>query len=313
MADFNKVFDLLKLENSPNKVAAVKSWLANGNNTDWLLIFDNADDLAAICLSDYFPATSWGHIVITSRDQATIGLVSSDGLSLEPPNIEDAVAMLLHKSNIKAASPEMMNDAEAIVEALGCLPLALDQAGSYILTRKKTLADYRRLYLTRQQDLLGFHPRLSDYDKSVLTAWELNFAQVEKELPEAARLLMLFCFMDAVAITDNMLLRGCTKQNRWNNQGEIEEVSAEVEGVDPYIIRVITDEVFYDNAVEKLMTFSLIMRNNDYNEIRSVSLHPLVQSTASLRLSQAERNKWRSQAMLLVCHSFPRNQYIEDS
>lgn len=232
---------------------------------------------------------------------------------MEPLEVPEAMKLLLNKAKVQVTTQAMEDDARAIVEALGCLPLALDQAASYILTRKKTLADYRRLYNTRQQDLLSFCPRLSVYDKSVLTAWELNFAQVEKESPEAAHLLMLFCFLDASAISDNMLLRGCSAQNRWGEDGEIEEVAPEAEGVDPYIVSLIQDEVRYDCAIEKLLSFSLIQKNNDYNEVRSVSLHPLVQYSASMRLNQPDQNKWRAQAILLVCHAFPRNQYIEDT
>lgn len=303
----------MKLTRGNNKVAGVQAWLSNEKNKDWLLIFDNADDLAAICLSNYFPRSRWGHILITSRDQSTIGLVSAEGSSIEPLTTAEAVAVLLQKAHIPYHSDKIQADAEALVNDLGCLPLAIDQAASYVLTRKKTLSDYRRLYHTRQQDLLNYHSKLSNYDKSVLTTWELNFTQVEHDSPAAAILLMIFCFLDAAAITDNLLLRGCTQMNRWSTCGEIEQVSATDIGIDKFLVDLITDEVAYDDAIEKLLSFSLIRRNNDYNEVRSVSVHPLVQSTATLRVSPADQNKWRTQAILLVCHAFPRDQFIEDT
>ena len=123
---------------------------------------------------------------------------------------------------------------------------------------------------------------------------------------------MLFYFLDA-AITDNMLLRGCTGQNLWSACGENKQLTAISVSIDPYIVNLITDEVGYDDAVEKLLASSLIRRNNDYNEVRSVSLHPLVQSTATLQVSLADQNKWRTQAILVVCHAFPRDQFIEDT
>lgn len=207
----------------------------------------------------------------------------------------------------------MCLDARAIAESVGCLPLALDHAGAYVRTRGKTLADYRRLYRTHQEALLHYHSKLSDYDRSVLTAWEVNFAQVENDAPEAARLLLLFSLLDAAAISDEMLLRGSTPQKRWATNGEIEDMSPAAAGLDPFLIKLFSDELSYDDAVEKLLSFSLVRRNNDFNETRSISLHPLVQYSASMRVTSAEQSKWRLQAILLVCHAFPRNQYIEDT
>ncbi|KAL6719971.1 hypothetical protein ACLMJK_001892 [Lecanora helva] len=312
-ADFDRVCDLMKLGSSTNKAESVKQWLSNGRNTKWLLIFDNADNLASVCVSNFFPATSWGHIIITSRDETAIGLVGQEGSSLDPLEHSEAVSLLMNKSGIDLASTEELKHAHEIVDLLGCLPLALDQAGAFIRSRRKSCTDYIRLYQTQQHELLKFQPKLSSYDKTVLTAWNVNFKQVEDESEDAAFLLLLFCFLDPGDIRENMLLRGCTPQRRWNKYGNVEEIDAQDSGVSSYLIHLITDEMCYDAAIEKLLSFSLIRRNNDFNEVRSLSLHPLVQYCASQRVSQSQQNAWRLQAISLVSHAFPRNQYIEYS
>lgn len=48
-------------------VAACLQWLDQEGNTDWLLVFDNVDDLEAFSISDFFPKKEHGSIVITSR------------------------------------------------------------------------------------------------------------------------------------------------------------------------------------------------------------------------------------------------------
>lgn len=48
-------------------VEAVKRWLCGAENSDWLLIFDNADDLETVNISELFPDANHGRIVITSR------------------------------------------------------------------------------------------------------------------------------------------------------------------------------------------------------------------------------------------------------
>ena len=51
-------------------IAAVKGWLSQ--NTGWLLILDNADDLAL--LPEFLPSSLSGHLLLTTRAQALGGL-----------------------------------------------------------------------------------------------------------------------------------------------------------------------------------------------------------------------------------------------
>lgn len=49
-------------------VEAVKSWLAAPQNVDWLLIFDNVDDLDSFDIGEFLPTTvANGNILITTR------------------------------------------------------------------------------------------------------------------------------------------------------------------------------------------------------------------------------------------------------
>ncbi|KAH0556873.1 hypothetical protein GP486_005337, partial [Trichoglossum hirsutum] len=310
-ADFSRIFDLLELGGACDKVDSVKRWLSKEENSSWLLIFDNADDLDSVKISKYFPATSWGHIIITSRDQAAIGSVGMDGDVLEPLKVDEAVAVLIEKAGIREPSTEDYQQAQAIVELLGCLPLAVDQGGAFIRSRHKTLKDYYRLYEEHRHEVLQVKPKLGDYDKTVITAWEINFEQVERDSREASDILLLFCFLDASSISETMLYRGCSPQKRWNRQGELTEVAATDVGLDSGLVALIRNEMDFDAAIEKLLSFSLIHRSNDVNGARSFSLHPLVQHCASRRVSSEIQKKWRMQAILLVCHAFPRDEYLD--
>lgn len=48
-------------------VVAVIAWLKRDGNRDWLLVFDNVDDLETFRISDYFPNSISGNIILTSR------------------------------------------------------------------------------------------------------------------------------------------------------------------------------------------------------------------------------------------------------
>lgn len=310
-ANLSRICESLKLGNVSDSASAFKEWLSREDNTDWLLIFDNADDLESVRIAQYFPDTSWGHIVLTSRDQGAIGNVTKDGAVLDRLDVGEAIAVLLQKAGYASPSAEDYEEAQVIVELLGCLPLAVDQAGAYIRSRRKTLPSYRRLYKDRQSDILQFKPRLGEYDHTVSTTWEINFEQVERDSREAFMLLLLFCFLDASNISETMLDRACSPQKRWDRKGEMLELAPIDAGLNSDLVALIKDEVAFDNAIEKLLSFSLIHLDNDVNGLRNFSVHPLVQHCASQRVPSRLKYEWRLQAILIVCDAFPRNKYLE--
>nr|KMM72094.1 TPR repeat:NB-ARC [Coccidioides posadasii RMSCC 3488] len=287
-ADFGRLHDLLKLGESNNKVGSVRRWLAKPENSQWLLVFDNADNLDAVRIQKYFPAVNWGHIIITSRDQAAIGGIAEDGHVLRPLTTEDAIQLLIDKSGIRHPTHGDTEDARVVVELLGSLPLALVQAGAFVRSRHRSLKEYCELYMTRRDDLLRFTSRLGDTEMAVLTAWEINFKQVEHEAPDAVYLLLLFSFLEPSSISEMLLHRGSSPQKRWGRNGEVEEIRAEDEGVNENLTRVIQGDFEFDLAVEKLLSFSLISCNKESDGLRNFSIHPLVQYCAVQRLSPSE-------------------------
>ena len=75
--DYVSMADLLCLPEKDEQdqnitVLAVKRWLAE--NTNWLLILDNADELEMV--QDFLPAGSKGHIILTTRASATRGFAT---------------------------------------------------------------------------------------------------------------------------------------------------------------------------------------------------------------------------------------------
>ncbi|EEP78060.1 predicted protein [Uncinocarpus reesii 1704] len=309
-AHFDRLNDLLRLGDSRDKIGAVRSWLSRPENSSWLLVFDNANDLNTAPLHKYFPAVNWGHIIITSRDQAVIGSIADDGHVLNHLGENDAVQLLLQKSGIQHPTEDALEDAKKVAGLLGYLPLALVQAGAFVRSRHRSLGEYRKLYMTRRDDLLNFAPRLGT-GKAVLATWETNFKQVELESSGAACLLYLFSFLQPFSIPEVLLQRGSCPQKRWSEDGEITEISAENEGVETELVKVIQDVFEFDTAVEKLLSFSLISCKRESGGLRSFSIHPLVQHCAARRLSPSDVRKWRWQALLLVCHAFPRSRYLD--
>ena len=60
-------FTVQQPEEEQHIVQAVKQWFARKENTKWLLVIDNLDDLESFDLSDYIPPCCHGTVIITSR------------------------------------------------------------------------------------------------------------------------------------------------------------------------------------------------------------------------------------------------------
>jgi len=59
--------DVLEKLNHQQILARVQEWLSQPGNTEWLLIFDNYDDPDQFDISRFYPMTSRGSIIVTTR------------------------------------------------------------------------------------------------------------------------------------------------------------------------------------------------------------------------------------------------------
>jgi hypothetical protein len=77
---------------------AVKAWLARPSNQNWLLVFDNVDDMEGFNLLSLMPTVQHGHIILTTRRRQTLRLGTS--LEIDTMREEDAVDLLLKSSHL---------------------------------------------------------------------------------------------------------------------------------------------------------------------------------------------------------------------
>jgi len=160
-------------------IQSVKKWL--NHNANWLLVFDNARDSGSI--ESYLPTGTCGHVLITSRHQNWNHIGTS--LKIEVWSREESLAFL-HKRTGQAEDAATGK----LVETLGCLPLALEQAAAYCVARKKSHADYFDLFTTRRQELWKRELHPENYPDTVATTWTLAFEQFNKSL--------LFCTIETL-------------------------------------------------------------------------------------------------------------------
>ncbi|CZR60294.1 uncharacterized protein PAC_10190 [Phialocephala subalpina] len=180
----------------------IESW-----NRPWLLIFDNYDNPDGFRdLNRYIPSTSQGSVLVTSRNSnlARLGTV----LEVPPMSLAEAHALLYDRIGGVEKFPNQEEDAIRIVDLLGYLPLAIDQAGAYIQRRVNfTLSRFIEEYNDRKELIWSKAPRAWDYKGVVYTTWEMSFQLID-ELEEArsqkGNLLTMLSFLDFRSISQEI-------------------------------------------------------------------------------------------------------------
>jgi tetratricopeptide (TPR) repeat protein len=126
--------------------AAVARLLGSLRDRDrWLLIFDNAEEPAA--LARYLPG-SGGHVMITSRNPGWHELATPVGVDVF--DRDESITLLRRRA------PQLTeSEAGRIAEALGDLPLALAQAGTHLADTATSVQDYLTLLAERSMELLA--------------------------------------------------------------------------------------------------------------------------------------------------------------
>ena len=144
----------------------------------WLLLFDNAEDPRA--LREFLPEGP-GQVLITSRNPAWQGIAATVGM--REFTRAESIALLR-----RLASDLTGDEADRVAEAVGDLPLAVEQAGSLLADTGLTVDKYLRLLAERAQDVLDHDPG-GAYPQSVAASWAVAFDRLATDDPTALDLL----------------------------------------------------------------------------------------------------------------------------
>ena len=158
----------------------------------WLLVFDNAEDPRA--LSRFLPEGP-GQVLITSRNPAWRGIAATVGV--REFTRAESIALL------RRLAPELTEaEADRVAEAVGDLPLAVEQAGSLLADTGMAVDKYLRLLAERAQDVLDHDPG-GTYPQSVAASWAVAFDRLASDDPAALDLLTLvaWCGPEPVPLT----------------------------------------------------------------------------------------------------------------
>jgi DNA-binding SARP family transcriptional activator len=165
--------------------AAVARLLGTLRERDrWLLIFDNAEDPAA--LARYLPG-SGGQVVITSRNPGWQELATP--VEVDVFDRGESVALLRRRAPHLTES-----EAGRIAAALGDLPLALAQASAHLAGTATGVEDYLVLLAERATELLARGVPVT-YPASLAASTHIALERLTAQSPAALQLLTLAAYL----------------------------------------------------------------------------------------------------------------------
>src|SRR6266516_4254940 len=270
-------------------VQAVKRWLRE--HIDWLLIFDNADDIAMIV--DFIPAAVKGHVLLTTRTQTFARIAR--GIPVETMTLEEGALFLLRRAHLiepdavlDTASNIDFKGAMQIANMMGGLPLALDQAAAYIEEVGCSIHDYLMLYQKHRKDLLSMRGLPApDHPEPVTTTWALSFEMVERADPAAAELLRFCAFLSPDTIAEEIITQGAYELGP--------------------VLQVLADNpLAMDDAIAELRKYSLMSRNP---QNKTLAVHRLVQADLRDAMDQETQRQWTRRAVIAVNLVFPEVKF----
>ncbi|MGC9669134.1 FxSxx-COOH system tetratricopeptide repeat protein [Planosporangium sp. 12N6] len=239
----------------------------------WLLVFDNAnrpEELAP------FLSNPGGHLLITSRNYNWAGIAQT--VEVDVFSRAESVELLTRRL------PDIAEEtADRLAHLLGDLPLALEQAASWIAATAMPFDEYIDLLEKRTVDALR-EGALSTYDAPVAVVFGLSFDRLAEQNAPALQLLELCAFFGAEPISIRLLPMGRYARNL---PGVLEDT--------------LRDDIQLRRAVRDIGRFGLAKVDASRN---SIQVHRLVQAVLRARLSEEQREGYlRSVQEILAAYN----------
>jgi tetratricopeptide (TPR) repeat protein/CO dehydrogenase nickel-insertion accessory protein CooC1 len=274
----------MELSVSDNNVAeaaeAALEELRRDTTPHWLLIFDNADDPKQV--EPYLP-TGVGHVLVTSRNQAWTH--SAEPLEVAVFTRDESVAHLLRHI------PELdLDDARRVAEALGDLPLAIEQASAWLEETGTPARAYVDQLATQSAKILGLN-QPSDYPMPVVATWNLSFERLKERSPAAVRLLQLCAFFSPGPISMDLLYS--------------DEMNASLLPFDA----TLTEKLMLGRVIRDISRYALIKVDQGSN---SLQMHRLVQAVIRSQMSEEEQIEARHEVHKILVGARPRQGETDD-
>ena len=257
----------------PSTVTTIKNWLEQDHGWKWLLVLDNAMEPDTIRC--YLPREGAGHAIVTTRNSSSVWDNMAHHYQIVKFEPGEATDFLIRRIELADRA-----GAKALAKELGCLPLALEQAGAYIKETGGNFSTYlEQLKNNRVNVLSKSWP--TDYPEPVSRTWNISFEKSKKDMPLSANLLSLCSFLapEPERIPKALFSRGLK-----------------------YLDQPTPTSSQLEEAIQALVRYSLVTVVPD-----SIYVHNLMQDVIRYQLPENDKKRWAEAAANLVDDAFPKD------
>ncbi|WP_112271947.1 FxSxx-COOH system tetratricopeptide repeat protein [Lentzea terrae] len=257
-------------------IEAVREALRRGHPyRRWLLVFDNAENPEEV--RPFFPTGGSGHILVTSRNSQWSSVAQTVQVDLFS-RAESRQLLQRHNQGLGD------DDAEQIADVLGDLPLAIEQAASWLRETGMNAGEYLTLFAQKRAQLLESGLPL-DYHVPVAAAWNVSLDRLGQENPAALQLLQVCSFFAPEPISRSLFI-------------ELQGIPVPTE-----LGEALRDPLLLAKAMRQINRYSLAQIDQNKS---TILLHRLVQAALYDRMTPQERSQMGHAAHMLLATDDPR-------
>ncbi|MGI5152602.1 FxSxx-COOH system tetratricopeptide repeat protein [Plantactinospora sp. CA-294935] len=286
LASLTKLAQRLDLDVSPeanSAVPAVREALSTGQvpYESWLLVFDNAETPDEV--QRYFPTGGAGKILVTSRDLDWARV--SQSIEVDVFTREES------RTFLQKRNPELSDaDTDRLAEALGDLPLAIEQAAAWRAATGMPVDEYLALLEDKRIELLDASPS-PDYKRSVAAAWKLSLERLKEVNESAFQLLQICSFFAPEPISRDLFAGSPTAP------------------ITPELDATLSDKFRLSRAIRDIQRYALARIDHRRNTLQ---IHRLIQAVLVGEMDDDERLLMRRGAHTLLANGNPNNPSRRD-
>jgi tetratricopeptide (TPR) repeat protein len=221
----------------------VQECLSKESAGQWLLVFDNADDISMWIdrprakqesgrLIEYLPRSKQGCIVFTTRDRKTAVKLAHQNVVEVPEMKKDVAMQLLQKYLVNQDLVNNEQDVKTLLAQLTYLPLAIVQAAAYINENGIALTDYLSLLEDQEEEIIDLlseefedDGRYHNVKNPVATTWLISFEQIRHRDPLAAEFLSFIACVDPEDVPQSLLPPGPSREKETKAIGTLRAYS----------------------------------------------------------------------------------------
>ncbi|TDV53601.1 FxSxx-COOH system tetratricopeptide repeat protein [Actinophytocola oryzae] len=273
----------IKASSADTAVPAVLETLRSGvQNRRWILVFDNAEHPDIV--RSFLP-TGLGHVVVTSRNAEWAGVARTVEVDLFTREESKELLRRRGGGNITDA------DANRLAEALGDLPLAVEQAASWRAQTGMPVAEYVDLLEKNSAALLQAGAP-GEYELPVAAAWNVPLTKLKEDRRGALELLQVCAFFSPEPISRSLF------------------TGVRVAPVPEALAEALGDPIRLNQAIREINRYSLAKIDHSRNTIQ---LHRLVQAVLRDQLDRSQWDNMRHSVHLMLVNGDPGDPNISEN